>query len=67
MKHKTDIFNALIRVHHITSRRKVAAISQSAKKHNVYAVLHIGSPPGIMYAEGTEESVTDWVGDVKVS
>lgn len=60
------IFNALIRTHHISSRKKVASLSQAAKKHRVYALLHIGAP-GIMYVEGDQDGVTSWVGEVKAS
>lgn len=59
-------YNALIRTHHITSRKKVAALTQSAKKHEVNALLRSGGSPGIMYVEGSERGVTAWVGDVKV-
>lgn len=61
------LWNALIRTHHITSRKKVAKLTQSAKVHDVYALLRSGASPGIMYAEGREESVVGWVADVKVS
>ena len=61
-----SIWNALIRTHHITSRKKVAKLTQSAKNHNVYALLRSGGSPGIMYVEGGQEGVTAWVGDVKV-
>jgi hypothetical protein len=64
---RRPLFNALIRTHHITSRKKVTALSQAAKKHDVYALLRSGSTPGIMYAEGDESAVAAWVGDVKVS
>lgn len=60
-------FNALVRTHHITSRKKVAALTQAAKKHEVYALLRSGGAPGIMYVEGSESGVSAWVGDVKVS
>lgn len=59
-------WNALIRTHHITSRKKVAKLTQSAKTHEVYALLRSGGSPGIMYVEGGKDGVTDWVGDVKV-
>lgn len=60
------LWNALIRTHHITSRKKVAKLTQSAKNHNVYALLRSGGSPGIMYVEGSQEGVTDWVADAKV-
>ena len=53
--------------HRCKSRKKVAALTQAAKKHDVYALLRSGGSPGIMYVEGGEAGVSSWVGDVKVS
>ncbi|KAF2741151.1 hypothetical protein EJ04DRAFT_507561 [Polyplosphaeria fusca] len=58
-------WNALIRTHHITSRKKVAKLRQAASNLNVYALLRSGGCPGIMYCEGTEAGVKDWVGTVQ--
>lgn len=66
MTSSSRLWNALIRTHHITSRKKVAKLTQSAKAHDVYALLRSGGSPGIMYVEGKEESVVGWVADVKV-
>lgn len=66
MTSSPSLWNALIRTHHITSRKKVAKLTQSAKAHDVYALLRSGGSPGIMYVEGEEESVVSWVADVKV-
>lgn len=63
----STIFNALLRTHHITSRKKVAALTQAARKHEVYALLRSGGSPGIMYVEGSKDGVTAWVADAKVS
>ena len=60
------IFNALIRTHHITSRRKVAKLKQAASAHDVFVLLRSGGPPGVMYAEGQESGVTEWVNVVQV-
>ena len=58
------IYNALIRTHHITSRKKVAKLRQAALNHDTYALLRYGGCPGIMYCQGTESSVKDWVATV---
>lgn len=55
------IWNALIRTHHITSRKKVAKLRQAAANHDTYALLRYGGCPGIMYCQGTESSVKEWV------
>lgn len=59
------IFTALIRTHHITSRKKVASLRKSASAHQVYALLRSGGCPGIMYVEGSEGGVRDWVSAVQ--
>lgn len=61
------LHNALIRTHHITSRKKVAKLKQAATFHNVFVLLRYGGAPGVMYVEGQEEGVNRWVSDVKVS
>ncbi|KAF2166388.1 hypothetical protein M409DRAFT_66830 [Zasmidium cellare ATCC 36951] len=58
-------WNALIRTHHITSRKKVAKLRQAAATEDVYALLHSGRPPGIMYVEGTQAGVESWVATVQ--
>jgi hypothetical protein len=59
------IYNALIRTHHITSRKKVAKLRQAAANYNIYALLRYGGCPGIMYCQGTESGVKDWVSSVQ--
>ncbi|KAF3052772.1 hypothetical protein E8E11_011270 [Didymella keratinophila] len=61
----TPLYNALIRTHHITSRKKVAKLRAAASNHNVYALLRYGGCPGVMYCQGAERGVRDWVGDVQ--
>jgi len=61
------LHNALIRTHHITSRKKVAKLKQAATFHDVFVLLRYGGPPGVMYVEGKAEGVTQWVSDVQVS
>jgi hypothetical protein len=60
-----SIYNALIRTHHITSRKKVAKLRQAAANYNIYALLRYGGCPGIMYCQGTESGVKDWVSSVQ--
>jgi hypothetical protein len=60
----STIYNALIRTHHITSRKKVAKLRAAASNHNVYALLRYGGCPGIMYCQGSEEGVKAWVSSV---
>ncbi|KAJ5112052.1 hypothetical protein N7532_000097 [Penicillium argentinense] len=60
------LFNALIRTHHITSRKKVSALKRAADTHRVAVLLRSGGCPGIMYVEGAERGqVEEWVGVVK--
>lgn len=59
------MYNALIRTHHITSRKKVAKLRAAASHHNVYALLRYGGCPGVMYCQGGEQGVRDWVADVQ--
>lgn len=60
------IFRALIKTHHMTSRRKIQAITHSAKHKSCSVILKTGKPPGVMIAEGEEVRVREWVADVKV-
>lgn len=60
------MFNALIRTHHITSRKKVTKLKQAADATQVFALLRSGSSPGIMYVEGPESGVRHWVDSVHV-
>ncbi|KAL4790341.1 hypothetical protein BDV19DRAFT_394204 [Aspergillus venezuelensis] len=60
------MYNALIRTHHITSRKKVSALKRAADGLNCFALLRSGGCPGIMYVEAAEkEAVENWVGAVK--
>jgi len=60
------IYHALIRTHHITSRKKVAALKAAAKKYACAALLRSGGAPGIMYVRGEERGVEGWVGVIHV-
>lgn len=59
------LYNALIRTHHITSRKKVAKLRAAASNCNTYALLRYGGCPGIMYCQGSETGVRDWVATVQ--
>ncbi|KAK3115444.1 hypothetical protein LTR53_005196 [Teratosphaeriaceae sp. CCFEE 6253] len=59
------LWNALIRTHHITSRKKVTKLKQAASAQAVFALLMSGSSPGIMYTEGSGTGVENWVGVVQ--
>lgn len=60
------LYNALIRTHHITSRKKVSALKRAADTYNCFVLLRSGGCPGIMYVEGTEkDSVESWVNTVR--
>ncbi|KAL9111621.1 MAG: hypothetical protein Q9227_003894 [Pyrenula ochraceoflavens] len=60
----SPVYHALIRTHHITSRKKVSTLKAAAEKYNVHALLRSGGVPGVMYVEGSEEDVAAWVGSV---
>lgn len=59
-------YNALIRTHHITSRKKVATLKRAADSLNCFALLRSGGCPGIMYVEAKDkDAVESWVSVVK--
>ena len=56
------MWHALIRTHHITSRKKVATLKAAAKKLECYALLRSGGVPGVMYVQGDgQDNVQTWV------
>ncbi|KAJ5851846.1 uncharacterized protein N7529_011231 [Penicillium soppii] len=60
------LYNALIRTHHITSRKKVATLKRAADSHECSVLLRSGGCPGIMYVEGRgKERVELWVDVVR--
>jgi hypothetical protein len=59
------LYNALIRTHHITSRKKVAKLKAAASNCHIYALLRYGGSPGIMYCQGSESGVREWVANVQ--
>ena len=51
----------------MTSRRKIQAITKSAKHTSCSVLLKTRNPPGIMIVEGkSEENVKQWIDSVKV-
>lgn len=59
------MYHALIRTHHITSRKKIAALKAAAKKLECFALLRSGGIPGVMYVESTvEQNAKAWVDTV---
>ncbi|RYP15850.1 hypothetical protein DL765_005464 [Monosporascus sp. GIB2] len=67
MSRSANLFITLIRTHHITSRKKLQRVKRAARQLAVpFVLVRSGGSPGIMYAEGPDESgVTDWVNVVK--
>lgn len=60
------LYNALITTHHITSRKKVQKLKDSARNlRPLFVLLCSGGSPGIMYVEGEQSRVSTWVADVK--
>ncbi|KAK7983396.1 glycoside hydrolase family 31 protein [Apiospora arundinis] len=60
------LYTALIRTHHITSRKKLQRVKKSALQHELpYVLVRSGGAPGIMYAEAPKESMlAAWVAGV---
>ena len=65
-----QVCRALIKTHHMTSRKKIMAIGKAAKQYNCAVYLKTGKPPGVMIGEcdgeDGEESLKAWVRSVKV-
>jgi RWD domain len=59
------LFRALIKTHHMTSRKKIATITKSAATNQLAVLLKTGGPPGVMLAEGEESGVKAWVDEVR--
>lgn len=63
------LYRALIKTHHILSRKKISTITQAAKKFNCAVYLKTGAP-GVMLGECEgkqgEQDLKDWVWSVKV-
>ncbi|KAI2468406.1 hypothetical protein F4781DRAFT_432383 [Annulohypoxylon bovei var. microspora] len=66
MSRATNLFTALIRTHHITSRKKLARVKKAAALCDLQVLVRSGGSPGIMYAEGPDETaVGSWVSGVQ--
>jgi hypothetical protein len=59
------IHRILIKTHHMTSRKKILAITKAAKRLSFSVLLKTGGPPGIMIAEGA--NAPEWMEVVRVS
>lgn len=60
------LHRALIKTHHMTSRKKIQALTKAAKSLSCSVVLKTGRPPGVMLAEAeTQDAVQEWVDVVK--
>lgn len=60
-------WHALVRTHHITSRKKVAKLKSAASHNGVFVLLRSGGSPGLMYVEGAQAKVDNWISVVQVS
>ncbi|KAI1454097.1 hypothetical protein F4805DRAFT_333107 [Annulohypoxylon moriforme] len=66
MNRSSNLFVALIRTHHITSRKKLARVKKAAALYDLQVLVRSGGSPGIMYAEGPDEAtVGNWVNGVQ--
>ncbi|RKF80875.1 hypothetical protein GcM1_188001 [Golovinomyces cichoracearum] len=59
----TPIYRILVKTHHITSQKKIIALTAAAKTFSCSVLLKVGDPPGIMIAEG--EDALQWLKAVK--
>jgi hypothetical protein len=60
------MYHALIRTHHITSRKKVAILKAAVKQLQCYALIRSGDSPGIMYVQANSRNqVQSWVETVR--
>ena len=71
-KNAMPLHRALIRTHHMTSRKKIQTLTKAAKTLNCAVVVKTGRPPGIMIVEAANDSeseaqkvVESWVGVVR--
>jgi len=62
------LYNALIKTHHITSRKKIARLKKAAHHYmaNGFILIRSGGCPGYMYAEGDQEGIKEWIASVQV-
>lgn len=67
MSRLVSIHHALIKTHHMTSRKKIAALADSANRLSIEVMIRTGGYPGIMYVAGPEGDVRSWIEVVRVS
>lgn len=60
-----QLYNALIKTHHITSRKKVSKLKKEAHSETEFVLIRSGGSPGLMYVEGAENGVKEWVDAVQ--
>jgi len=59
------MYHALIRTHHIASKKKIARLKVAAKTYQCFALLRTGGIPGVIYVRGgTKPEVQNWVDTV---
>lgn len=63
----TQRYAALIRTHHVTSRKKLARVRKAAALHGLpYVLVRSGGSPGLMYGESFRASdLAAWVAAVQ--
>ena len=66
------LYRALIKTHHMTSRKKIQSLTRAAKTLHCAVVIKTGRPPGVMIVEAVNDSeseaqkaVESWVGVIK--
>ena len=66
------LHRALIKTHHMTSRKKIQTLTKAAKALHCAVVIKTGRPPGVMIVEAANDSeseaqkaVESWVGVVR--
>ena len=61
------LYRALIKTHHITSRKKITAITKAAKEYQCAVYLKTEPHSGVMIAECEDtDDLEGWVAVVKV-
>ncbi|KIY68062.1 hypothetical protein CYLTODRAFT_352000 [Cylindrobasidium torrendii FP15055 ss-10] len=58
------MYHALIKTHHISSKKKIRSLRAACAEENVGVLIHVGVP-GIMYVQGVQQAaVQRWVDHV---
>lgn len=64
--HHLMLYRALIKTHHMTSRKKIQRLCKATRAQQCSVVIKTGLPPGVMIAEGEEQgNVQEWIKVVK--